>query len=180
MMIIDRSAILCTSLLLCCVGCSTEPSEEEAVSIAFEAIRNTDTDAFQAASITGSEYVLKDSGVKRMAQKKTFLGGVLKKEEQEHAIMQFHTAREGWHGYIDFDAPSTEFAGLGKLIWQGKVPHLNGVEIPAKIYSAKVKDKIGEHDDIPPYFQVVKWGSFYRIMGLKFPHQNAQEAADAE
>jgi hypothetical protein len=136
--------------------------------------------AFQKVSITGSDFVLKANKVSRFAEKNSYVGGIHKKNEQEHAAMQFRTAREGWEGYIDYDDPDTEFVGLGKLIWQGSVPHLNNTDIPAKIYSAKVKNKDGEHEDIPPYFQVVKWGSFYKIMGLKFPHQNAEEASGEE
>jgi hypothetical protein len=94
--------------------------------------------------------------------------------------MQFHLAREGWKDYIDYNDPDVKCIGLGNLLWEGEVSHLNGVNIPAKVYSAKIKNNNGEHDDIPPYFQVVKWGSVYKIMGLKFRHQNAEEAAGKE
>jgi len=172
-------AVLILSLSLFVSGCSktSAGNEEGAVKIAFTALQQNDLAAFQAISITGSDFVLKAGNVNKYARKNSFIGGVQKKTEQDHAAMQFNLAREGWKGYIDFGDPAVECTGLGEVLWEGVVPHLNGVDIPAKVYSAKVKNQDGESENIPPYFQVVKWESVYRIMGLKFPHQNAEEAA---
>ena len=160
-------------------GCGKIParSEEGVMKEAFTALMNNDLAAFEEVSITGSDFVMRDGNENIFARKNSFVGGVQKKNEQEHAVMQFHVAREGWQGYIDYSDPDTKFVGVGKVIWEGDVPHLNGVEIPAVIYSAKIRNSVGEHDDIPPYFRVVKWGDYYRIMGLVFPHQDAGEAA---
>ena len=173
---------LCALLLgaMLTSGCSKpDPSSspEALVEAAYEAIRTNSWEDYSKLTVTTADFILKEHNAQSaFKQKQSYVGSQLKPEEQARQRQDFARAVGGGEGLIDFK--QRKFSRT-QLAAEGTQETLSGSHIPVSAYLVAV-DGATTASTEGPSFVVVKWGSFYRLLGLNFPPEAEAVATEAE
>lgn len=161
-------------------GCSkSDPSSspEALVEAAYEAIRTNSWEDYSKLTVTTADFILKEHNAQsQFKQKQSYVGSQLKPEEQARQRQDFARAVAGGEGLIDFK--QRKFSGA-HLAGEGTQETLSGSLIPVSAYLVAVEGATSPSPD-GPGFVVVKWGSFYRLLGLSFPVEAEAVAAETD
>jgi hypothetical protein len=160
---------------LALAGCgrpNPSSSPEALVEAAYEAIRAGSWEEYSGLTVTTADFILEEHNAQsRFKAQQSYVGSVLKPEEQQRQRQDFARAVAGGVGLIDFRQRKFGQAHLGGA---GDQETLSGSMIPVSAYLVS-----GEGEAAPtaegPAFVVVKWGSFYRLLGLRFPDHSEDE-----
>ena len=169
----------CAALILmnvALVGCETHKSMDRAeytLERAFEALKERDWEGFSKLTVTGADLINQANGVGRFERGQSYAGAVLKPEEISKLRAGFDRTGSGGQHMIDFK--NAEFVSIGSAIRSGDWPLLSGDSVPYTLYSLKIRSGGKELDtrELDPAFYVVRFGSFYKIIGLSFADEES-------
>ncbi len=135
---------------------------------AFQAIKQNDWDKYSKLTITEADFDLKQNKVSPFKQKQSYVGSVLKPEQQQQQRQDFQRAITGGEGIIPF--ATAEYVSVGSVVSSGTAESLAGAAIPYTVYSLKVKSGGSEFDsqNLEPLFVVTQWQGEYRLLNLYF------------
>lgn len=161
-----RPLLLTAAVLLASVAsCAMDPhrSEESLVAAAFSAVARNDWERYRELIITPADLMLQAGKTPPLEAGLTYEGSVLRPEEREQHRQWFDQARRGGPGLIDFSADRVDRV---HLVARGERELLSGDLVEVTVYAANVTGGAGRSG---PLFQVVRWGSEFRILALLFP-----------
>jgi hypothetical protein len=149
-------------------GCSRPPptsSPEAVVAAAFDALHDSDWDAYSALTITTADFILKEQKLTGFKQKGTYVGDKLKPEEKNRQREQFQKAGSGGPNTIDFREAKLD---RPILVASAQQELMSGSVVPVALYGLALKDAGSQASQLDPGFVVVQWSGGYRLLGLRF------------
>lgn len=152
------------AVTVCASSCSKDPrrSEESLVGAAYSAIAHDDRERYRDLVITPADLMLR-ANRGPFGDDLTYEGSVLRPEELEQHRLRFDQARRGGPGLMDFSADRLD---RSRLVARGERELLSGEMVEVAVYAADLKRGT---EPAGPLFQLVRWGSEFRILALRFP-----------
>jgi len=149
-------------------ACDSDP-RADLLGEVFAALKDHDAARFRRCTITTADFDLRAQGVSPFKASMTYLGGVIRPEEQAAHQKAFERAARGGQGFIDFT--QDRFAGGGTLLGEGSRETLGGSFIPYQVYSALVRrqGQTVDSKDLYPRFVIAPWGDGFRLLDLLLP-----------
>ncbi len=156
-------------LILGVTACASESAKTEQglLKLVFASLQANNQEEFDALTITPAEIMLDEYDVGPFQEKSSYIGQVLKPEEEQAQAQQFQQAVSGGAEQIDFK--HSKFLGV-TLLSAGEQELLSGNRIPYKIYGLELEAN-GQKTDAKttlPQFVITPWKNEYRLLGLKF------------
>ncbi len=153
-------------VLISCAGDSPK-TQQGLLKLAFEAIKNNEQEDFEALTITPAEIMIDEYDLKPFEANSSYIGQVIRPEEEEEQSRQFQQAVSGGPKQIQFQ--QSKFVGA-KLIDSGEQELLSGSSIAYETYGLSIEQngqKI-ESENTLPNFVITHWKEEYRVLSLQF------------
>lgn len=155
------AAVFVSAFLLSACGPLPGNTPESTAQFLCDALVDNDAENYQRYTVTSADFILRDEGLTSpFKQQMSYAGKVLKPEEIARQQEEFRRAAGQLSGLSCRDVQSRGSESRERL---------DGGMIEVSLFAAVTKQGPLE----APLFEIVRWGSEYRLLGLQFPDEKA-------